>query len=227
MKDAGGSTWLNEITLCVCVCVFVVCIHNWLMRQHSQGGIQQTNSLSQTVLNNTKRPLQDLVHSSLEAASRQRVNGALGRWCDGWKRLKVKLRRETGRTSAGKKQPTSELSNHVLVLLQGVLQDFLSRVHLPAPLGAHGVGVVSWRRKTRKHTHSEQKAAKVWQVSNAQWWANHSRRFAKDKSTTWLAGGDDSECRYSENWEGLPAPFTTVTPQLWQQVSKSYVKTIQ
>lgn len=39
--------------------------------------------------------------------------------------------------------PTSELSNHVLVLLQGILQDFLSRVHLPAPLGAHGVGVMS------------------------------------------------------------------------------------
>lgn len=49
-------------------------------------------------------------------------------------------------------RPTSELSNHVLVLLQGLLQDFLSRVHLPAPLGAHRVGVVSWSRGTSKHT---------------------------------------------------------------------------
>lgn len=58
------------------------------MRQHSQGAIQQTNSLSQTVLNNMKRPLQELVHSSLEAASKQSVNGALGEATQRLHRLK-------------------------------------------------------------------------------------------------------------------------------------------
>lgn len=40
---------------------------------------------------------------------------------------------------------TSELANHVLVLLQRVLQDFLCRVHLPAPLSTHRVGVMPVR----------------------------------------------------------------------------------
>lgn len=40
---------------------------------------------------------------------------------------------------------TSELADHVVVLLKGVLQDFLSGVHLPAPLSAHRVGVMSVR----------------------------------------------------------------------------------
>lgn len=40
---------------------------------------------------------------------------------------------------------TSELANHVLVLLQCVLQDFLCRVHLPAPLSTHRVGVMPVR----------------------------------------------------------------------------------
>lgn len=75
-------------SLCLCVCYVCVCVHNWLMRQHSQGAIQQTNSLSQTVLNNMKRPLQELVHSSLEAASKQSVNGALGEATQRLHRLK-------------------------------------------------------------------------------------------------------------------------------------------
>ena len=41
------------------------------------------------------------------------------------------------------KAPTSKLSDHALVLLHGLLQDLLSWVHLPAPLCAHGVGVMS------------------------------------------------------------------------------------
>lgn len=91
MKAAGGSARLNEITLSVCVlcvCCVCMCVHNWLMRQHSQGAIQQTNSLSQTVLNNMKRPLQELPHSSLEAASKQSVNGALGEATQRLHRLK-------------------------------------------------------------------------------------------------------------------------------------------
>lgn len=40
---------------------------------------------------------------------------------------------------------TSELANHALVLLECVLQDFLCRVHLPAPLGTHWIGVMSVR----------------------------------------------------------------------------------
>ena len=38
---------------------------------------------------------------------------------------------------------TSELSDEALVLLHGLLQDLLCRVHLPAPLCAHRVGVMS------------------------------------------------------------------------------------
>lgn len=37
---------------------------------------------------------------------------------------------------------TFELLDHVLVVLDGLLQDHLRLVHLPAPLGAHGVCVV-------------------------------------------------------------------------------------
>lgn len=53
--------------------------------------------------------------------------------------------------------PTSKLSNHVLMLLQGVLQDFLSGVHLPAPLCAHGVGVMSCSGGTHINREGEQK----------------------------------------------------------------------
>lgn len=42
---------------------------------------------------------------------------------------------------------TSELSDHALVILHCLQQDLLGRVHLPAPLGAHGVGVVSAGRR--------------------------------------------------------------------------------
>lgn len=38
---------------------------------------------------------------------------------------------------------TSELSNHVLVLFQGILQDFLCRIHFPAPFSADRVGMMS------------------------------------------------------------------------------------
>lgn len=42
---------------------------------------------------------------------------------------------------------TSELSNHIPVVLHRFLKDLLGRVHFPAPLGAHRVGVVSAQRK--------------------------------------------------------------------------------
>lgn len=66
------------------------------------------------------------------------MNGVLGSRRDGYTEQD-----ETGGNSCPHRAQTSELSNHVLVLLQGIQQDFLSRVHLPAPLGAHGVGVMS------------------------------------------------------------------------------------
>lgn len=42
---------------------------------------------------------------------------------------------------------TSELPNHVPVVLHGLLNDLLGRVHFPAPLCAHRVGVVSVQRE--------------------------------------------------------------------------------
>lgn len=92
---------------------------------------------------------------------------------------------------------TSELANHVLVLLECVLQDFLRRVHLPAPLSAHRVGVMSvggipildyYPRNVRWTAHTLEL------YSNKSWWKHKNRILEiKHHNHRWQDGG--GECK--------------------------------
>lgn len=221
MEDAGGSARLNEITLSVCVlcvCCVCMCVHNWLMRQHSQGAIQQTNSLSQTVLNNMKRPLQELVHSSLEAASKQSVNGALGEATQ----LLHRLKGETVKWSLVVHTWSSQPLNCRIMFW--CFSRASCRIFSAGSIfQRHSVptGLVWCLEGGHTNTHRRQLRNNCLACFNG---TSYSRWVAEDQKHYWHAGANHSECRYRENWVGPPAVFNIFTPQLWQRVSRPHVK---
>lgn len=67
-------------------------------------------------------------------------------------------------------QSTSELADHVAVVLQCFLEDLLSRVHLPTPLGAYGVRVVPVIRQKKNSTEQWMRAKCKVEGRKNGWW---------------------------------------------------------